>query len=48
MLIVYKIVNNKKITILERLGHNKELLKKELKNKNIKYDGIDRILNFNW
>ena len=46
MLIAYVLKDNKKIDIATKHGRNKEEFKKELKDKKIKFDGVDKI--YNW
>lgn len=45
LFIVYKIINNKKITLFETYGNDKEKLRNELKNNNVDFSGIDSIKN---
>lgn len=45
MLIAYVLKNGKKIDVAVKDGVDKEKFKNELKNKNIKFDGVDTIRN---
>ena len=43
MLIAWVRINNKKVTVAESEMCNKEKFKEDLKAKNIKFDGVDKI-----
>lgn len=45
MLIAWILVNGKKIDVAKCEMCNKEKFKQELKDKNIKFDGVDKIYN---
>lgn len=45
MLIAYVLKDGKKVDIATKQGKDKEAFKEELKDKNIKFDGVDKIYN---